>query len=101
MDWHAGCSSRHRHFKQAHLLEAPMRRHSLLALASSLTLLTLTAAGCGEDTSSEKSLSKEEARAAGGGKSDGVDYCQIFEWYGDGVCDDFCARPDPDCTPSC
>jgi hypothetical protein len=40
-------------------------------------------------------LTKEEVRARG--KADGIDYCELFDWYGDGVCDDFCPRPDPDC----
>ena len=26
-----------------------------------------------------------------------VDFCDDLGWYGDGVCDDFCPRPDPDC----
>ena len=35
-----------------------------------------------------------------GGKSDhGTDWCEIFDWYGDGICDDFCVNPDPDCEP--
>ena len=26
------------------------------------------------------------------------DPCSVFGWYGDGVCDEFCAVPDPDCS---
>jgi hypothetical protein len=25
------------------------------------------------------------------------DYCEIYGWYGDGECDTFCQKPDPDC----
>ena len=31
------------------------------------------------------------------GKADGFDVCAVAGWYGDGVCDRFCARLDPDC----
>lgn len=31
------------------------------------------------------------------GKADGLDFCAIAHWYGDGVCDRFCARFDQDC----
>jgi hypothetical protein len=47
--------------------------------------------------------SKEDARASVG-KGDGADYCEMYGWYGDGVCDDFCQHPDPDCgddPPTC
>ncbi len=26
------------------------------------------------------------------------DVCDIYGWYGDGECDDFCSSPDPDCS---
>jgi hypothetical protein len=42
-------------------------------------------------------LTKDQVR--GLGKADnGVDYCQLNGWYGDGVCDDFCPKRDPDCA---
>ncbi len=31
------------------------------------------------------------------GKTDGLDICGIAGWYGDGICDRFCARLDDDC----
>ena len=45
----------------------------------------------------ETFISKEQARqrAADG---DDTDYCAQNDWYGDGVCDEFCTEPDPDCT---
>lgn len=46
-------------------------------------------------------MTKDEARAqAAAGKADHVDWCDVFAWYGDGECDDFCANPDPDCAPA-
>ena len=33
----------------------------------------------------------------GTGTGDGGDFCEEEGWYGDGVCDEDCARPDPDC----
>jgi hypothetical protein len=34
----------------------------------------------------------------GTGGTGGFDLCESFGWYGDGMCDDFCPQPDPDCT---
>ena len=42
-------------------------------------------------------ISRDEARALGG-KVDGTDICDVNGWYGDGICDDFCARHDSDCA---
>lgn len=41
----------------------------------------------------EPVVSREQAAAA----DDGVDYCGRYGWYDDGICDDFCVLPDPDC----
>ena len=35
---------------------------------------------------------------SGSGGGGGVDFCDLFGFYGDGVCDDTCPRPDPDCA---
>ncbi len=50
---------------------------------------------CGSDESkpAEGFDLKDEYRD----KNDGTDYCDEFNWYGDGECDEFCANPDPDC----
>jgi len=43
--------------------------------------------------------SKDEVRErVAAGKGDGIDWCAELEWYGDGICDEFCAEPDPDCA---
>lgn len=66
----------------------------------------LFALGCGSDDAGGTNnpgsgdMTKDEARAASS-KADGTDYCAWFGWYGDGVCDDFCAEPDPDCGGTC
>lgn len=33
------------------------------------------------------------------GAEEGCDICDELGWYGDGICDDFCDRADPDCGP--
>jgi len=44
-------------------------------------------------------ITKDEARErAIAGKADHVDWCDLFDWYGDGICDEFCVDPDPDCA---
>jgi hypothetical protein len=40
---------------------------------------------------------KMAAQQAASGKADGRDVCDESGWYGDGICDTFCPRPDPDC----
>jgi hypothetical protein len=70
---------------------------------SPLPLATLLAAALAAGCSSDRTdahegapLSKEQAQALGG-KSDGVDLCAYYGWYGDDECDTFCVLPDPDC----
>lgn len=46
----------------------------------------------GEDT-----ISKADARKSAARADHSVDYCAEWGWYADGVCDDFCQLPDPDC----
>jgi eight-cysteine-cluster-containing protein len=74
-----------------------MRRHTFL-LPACLALVSF--AGCAVDQATEPeprpSITKEEAKGHGG-KGDGVDWCDWMGWYGDGVCDDWCPEPDPDC----
>ncbi len=41
-------------------------------------------------------LSKENAQSAE--DRDTRDYCDEFDWYGDGECDTFCLSTDPDCA---
>lgn len=62
----------------------------------SLGLAALGIAACTAPADDKPTMSKDEARELAKGDH-GVDYCELFDWYGDGVCDDFCARPDPDC----
>jgi hypothetical protein len=61
-------------------------------------IVGLALGGCTANTApDEGALSKDEARERGGKSDHGIDYCEIFGWYGDGVCDDFCVLADPDC----
>jgi hypothetical protein len=59
-------------------------------------LMAMMMSGCllvGDDES------KADARRHAKDGSD-VDFCDIYDWYGDGVCDEFCLNPDPDCDQS-
>jgi phosphatidylserine/phosphatidylglycerophosphate/cardiolipin synthase-like enzyme len=60
-----------------------------------VAVLLLTACDQGDSDP----ISKDEARGRGGKADDGTDLCEWLGWYGDGICDDFCPRPDPDCPP--
>src|SRR4051794_11303511 len=40
---------------------------------------------------------KDDVRSVGKADS-GHDFCEELGWYGDGVCDDFCVKLDPDCA---
>ncbi len=75
----------------------PMKR---LSLALLLSLLSVTA--CAPEAE-QGDISKSDARAQASKADSTVDYCELFDWYDDGVCDDFCANPDPDCDsdPHC
>lgn len=67
-------------------------------LALSL-LLSLTAGCLAGD--SEPTPTKDEVRNMPAGKTDHVDWCDLLDWYDDGVCDEFCTSPDPDCGLVC
>ena len=71
-------------------------RHYLLFAAAFI----LVGNACDDATDSpESGISKAEA--ANLGKSDDTrDYCEENGWYSDGICDDFCLEPDPDCRAS-
>ncbi len=67
-----------------------------------LSLSLSVACTSGTETTSDEDteLTKDEARARLAGKADdglSFDICDRSGWYGDGVCDDFCDMPDPDC----
>lgn len=62
----------------------------------------LLAAGCGQpgepDATQSEALSKQQARALVRAGNQSGDVCQDQGWYQDGVCDEFCPMPDPDCA---
>jgi hypothetical protein len=72
----------------------------MFSIRSFVTVLTLVLAASACTTSEEDEITKEEARSQGGKSDSGTDYCALFGWYGDGICDDFCVEPDPDCGPA-
>lgn len=72
-------------------------------LTGSLMIAAMNAAvlqGCLGSHDAE--LTKAEARAMDGKNDAGADLCEIWGWYGDGVCDDFCPEVDrADCAATC
>jgi hypothetical protein len=67
-------------------------------LQRSSFLLTMAALASGCLASDADPVTKAEARLSGGRGPDGSDLCERHGWYGDGECDAFCPRPDPDCS---
>ncbi len=68
-----------------------------IALAS-----VLFASACANQEAADPQLTKDDVRGMlGKGDHNSPDYCAIYDWYGDGICDDFCKNPDPDCGESC
>ena len=62
------------------------------------TLVSLLVLAACTTPSVEDSADKEAAaQARADGKADGTDACADHGWYGDGVCDQFCAMHDDDC----
>lgn len=66
-------------------------RFALLAT----TALAASACSGGSDT-----IDKGTARSQVAKGDTSTDLCEELGWYGDGVCDDFCLSPDPDCDGS-
>ncbi len=63
---------------------------------NALFLFAILSAACAAPID-DAPISKSDARAQAGKADNGFDFCEAFQWYGDGVCDDFCTHPDPDC----
>jgi len=69
----------------------------LLSAALSFSFAACALDAPDQDAGSDRAkITKEEARLRTG-KADGIDWCDWMGWYGDGVCDHWCAKPDPDC----
>jgi len=61
------------------------------------SLFVASLAACAVPTD-DAPITKADARAQASKADNGFDFCEAFDWYGDGICDDFCANPDPDCA---
>ena len=46
----------------------------------------------------EEARGKARTQLSQGKADSGHDWCAELGWYGDGVCDDFCVKQDPDCA---
>lgn len=66
-------------------------------LRTFFTSLLILSAACGSDSDAPE-LSRSEARQLGGKSDLGIDLCERFAFYGDGICDHFCPEPDEDCV---
>lgn len=64
-------------------------------------LALLISSGCSEATKDSETYSKDQAALMAGKSDSGRDICDFMNWYGDGVCDDFCPRGDEDCAVAC
>jgi hypothetical protein len=70
------------------------RANTIIALTlAPLFLLGVNAC----DITLDLHYSKDDGRRQRGRDSDGRDACERQGWYYDGVCDEFCMQPDPDC----
>ncbi|MBA3455402.1 MAG: triacylglycerol lipase, partial [Deltaproteobacteria bacterium] len=67
----------------------------LLRLGALLLVGIVPACVAAED--SEGPTKEELAANADAGKSDGIDWCKVRDFYGDGDCDRFCENHDQDC----
>jgi hypothetical protein len=82
-----------------------MLRVNFLSISKNRFLLTIASicaiAGCADNQedpvagADDKDLYRDSTT---GKTDDGFDFCQAFNWYGDGECDSFCAKRDSDCA---
>jgi hypothetical protein len=81
-----------------------------IRIAALLTIAALASVHCGQNNESavptkERVHSPKADDAAIGrmclemDQPPDCDICQVMDWYGDDVCDNFCHQPDPDCQP--
>lgn len=79
-----------------------MRTPTLLLGPLGSVALLLTGCTATTPTGSDGDvLSRDEARAMGGKDDHFFDLCELLDWYDDGICDEFCPHPDPDCATEC
>ena len=62
-----------------------------------VSLVTTTACATDADTTPD-TADKDGYRDSNGKTDSGLDVCEVFQWYGDGECDAFCAQRDTDCA---
>ncbi len=72
-------------------------------LVGTLVLVALLLSACAAQTApAGGEPTRDEARELVAKGDAPLDICDIWDWYGDGICDDFCVEPDPDCAvPEC
>jgi len=92
-----------------------MREPSRLALSSAAWVILLAPVSCQLESPVVHRGDKDGVVSTAGavdsaawdalcklqGLAAGCDLCAALGWYQDGVCDDFCPGPDPDCSAAC
>ena len=83
-----------------------LMNRSVLSLFSVMPLVPLVLVGCIDSASDDSNVpadpTKDDVRQiVSDGKADHIDWCALFGWYGDDICDEFCSSPDPDCELTC
>ena len=69
----------------------------LICVLAAVSLFACESNGKGSVGSDDNRLTKDDVAAMGGVDDDGEDLCEMFDWYDDGTCDDFCVEEDEDC----
>ncbi|MEZ4460517.1 MAG: hypothetical protein R3E66_12490 [bacterium] len=66
----------------------------LTKIAILASCMTLSACVLAENPEKQQGMTKAQAKKI---QNPSEDLCDLYNWYGDGVCDTFCESPDPDC----
>jgi len=74
-----------------------MRKCNKGTIFSVIILAMFLVIGCDKGGAKHQDMSKDDAQQQGKADTWDIDYCDIFNWYGDGECDTFCPEADPDC----
>ena len=87
--WHDPCNTpKHNRIYQG----AAMNFLTKIAILASC--MTLSACVLAENPEKQQGMTKAQAKKI---QNPGEDLCDLYNWYGDGVCDTFCENSDPDC----
>jgi hypothetical protein len=83
------------------LAEVPVLSRRAACFLLSLLLASSCGSDHGQPEGDDTAALKAAAKAELAQHPHGLDPCAAHAWYGDGTCDDFCPRHDPDCDLAC